>query len=96
MTVESLQKAQEASLLKIKKSRQEIQLKKLLEKYGYKLVRITRFKNCDRVRLEAVYGFITVNYRKHVEDYTVKELCDGLLDRDSFIKEFGCDKGETE
>lgn len=67
-------------------------LERVLEKYGYRLVKITRFKNCDRVKVETEYGFLTVNYRKHLEDYTLKEACDGLLTEQQFIKEFGSQK----
>jgi len=66
-------------------------LKKILEKHGYKLVKITRFRRTDRVKVECSYGFLTVNYRRHLEDFTVRELCDGLLTREQQVKEFGCE-----
>ena len=68
------------------------ELKPVLEKYGYKLVKLTRFKKTDRLKIEAKFGFLTVNYRKHIEDYTLKEVCDGLLTEGQFMKEFGVSK----
>lgn len=65
-----------------------LELEPILKKHGYRLVKVTRFKNCDRVKVEATYGFLTVNYRKHLEDYSLKEACDGVLTQQQFIKEF--------
>jgi len=67
----------------------QLELSRILQKYGYRLVHVTRFKNVDRVKVEAKFGFLTVNYRKHLEAYILPEVCEGLLTSEQFLKEFG-------
>lgn len=65
------------------------ELQGILEKYGYKVVKFTRFSKHDRLKIEKPDFFLTLNYRKHLEDFTLQESCEGLLSKGEFLNEFG-------
>ena len=67
----------------------ERDLRETVEKYGYKLVKVTRFKTHDRIKVETPDGelHITVNLRKHLEDTSRESILRCILTRDELIKE---------
>jgi len=77
----------------------ETELRLILEKYGYKLEKITRFKTHDRLRIVTPIDstlkaplVIVLTLKKHLEDTSKKGILQAILTKDEFTREI---KNET-
>ena len=66
----------------------EIELKEILEKYGYTLKKIIRFKKHDRIKFETPRGVtVTLNLRMHLEEIPKYALLKWILTDEELAKE---------
>jgi hypothetical protein len=77
----------------------EEELRVILEKYGYTLERVYRFKRHDRLRIitpndPTLHSPLTIilTLRKHLEETPRKSLLQAILKTDDFLKEYTPEK----
>jgi hypothetical protein len=61
-------------------------LEDVLQEFGYKLEKIMRFKNVDRIKVSKPQFFLTVSLRKHVEDLPLLQILEGILTSNEYEK----------
>lgn len=57
-------------------------LTEILERYNYKLEKITHFKNIDRIHISKPNFKLSISLRKHLKDFTLVEILEGILTSD--------------
>jgi len=65
----------------------EDELKTIIEKYGYKLEKVIRFKRHDRIRVTTNELIITINLRKHLDETPCDSLLKCILSNEELEKE---------
>ena len=63
------------------------ELKDICLKYGYKLAKVTRFKNHDRVKVLFPEVIITLNLHKHLEETSKEGILRSILSDDQLKNE---------
>ncbi|MEM4977197.1 MAG: hypothetical protein QXT64_07735 [Desulfurococcaceae archaeon] len=66
------------------------ELKSVLEKYGYRLLDYTRFKNSDRLKIMTSENIVlTLSLKKHLEEVPTRSLLSWILTKEELQREFG-------
>lgn len=60
----------------------EDEIREILEKYGYTLDKVVRFKNSDRIRWHSEDLNVSLNLGKKIEDIATENFAEFVLERE--------------